>query len=98
MHGIDFPLAVAQLLWLVASTRLLPAPHQILSASEWRTRVVFHGFMIIVFVLFSDGWFGTFFRMEGKRYFAAHTEIELASRIQVQLVSPVEMRTRDFEI
>jgi hypothetical protein len=33
-----------------------------------------------------------------KRYFAAHTEIELASHIQVQLVPPVEMRTRDFEI
>ena len=92
------PFAVAQVLWLVASTRLLPAPHQILSPSEWRTHVVFHGFLVIVFVLFSYGWFGTFFRMEGKRYFAAHTEIELASRIQVQLVPPVEMRTRDFEI
>lgn len=92
------PLAVVQVLWLVAWTRLLPAPHHILSASEWRTQVAFHGFLIIVFVLLSYGWFGTFFRIEGRRYFAAHTEIELASRIQVQLVPPVEMQTRDFEI
>lgn len=92
------PLAVAQVLWLVASARLFPAPHQVLSLSEWRTHVAFHAFLIIVLVLFSYGWFGTFIRMEGKRYFAAHTEIELASRIQAQLVPPVEMRTRDFEI
>ena len=38
-----------------------------------------HGLLIIVFVLFSYGWFSTFFRIEGKRYFAAHTEIELES-------------------
>jgi serine phosphatase RsbU (regulator of sigma subunit) len=32
----------------------------------------------------------TFFQIEDKRYFAAHTEIELASRIQQQLVPPIQ--------
>jgi serine phosphatase RsbU (regulator of sigma subunit) len=51
-----------------------------------------------VFILFSYGWFGTFFQLKGKRYFAAHTEIELASRIQQKLVPPVELSTKNLEI
>jgi serine phosphatase RsbU (regulator of sigma subunit) len=54
--------------------------------------------LILGLVLFSYGWFGTFFRLEGKRYFAAHTEIELASRIQEQLVPPVNDTVDGVEI
>ena len=38
------------------------------------------------------------FRMEGRRYYVAHTEIELASRIQEQLVPPIEVKIADLEI
>lgn len=91
-------LVIAQVVWLVASAHLLPSPHRILTPAEWRTNVALHGLLIMAFVLFSYGWFGTFFRIEGKRYIAAHTEIELASRIQRQLVPPVRMSTEQIEI
>jgi hypothetical protein len=91
-------LAVAQVLWLIASARLLPPATRVLTSQEWQTNVALHGLLIIVFILLSHGWFGTFFQMEGKRYFAAHTEIELASRIQQQLVPLVELSTEHLEI
>jgi hypothetical protein len=75
-------LAVAQILWLVASARLFPPVEHVLTLEDWKTHVALHGFLLIVLILFSYGWFGTFFQMEGKRDFAAHTEIELASRIR----------------
>jgi hypothetical protein len=90
--------AAAQLTWLITSARLIPATYRQLPYAEWRTHVAFDGLLIMVFVLFSYGWFGTVFRIEGKRYIAAHTEIELASRIQKQLVPPIEIRTREFEV
>lgn len=57
-----------------------------------------HAGLIIVFVLFSYGWFGTLFRIEGRRYYAAHTEIELASRIQQQLAPAIEMTAGNTEV
>jgi serine phosphatase RsbU (regulator of sigma subunit) len=98
MPKVLWALAIAQVLWLIASPRLLPSVQRVLTAQEWRTNVAFHGVLILVLILFSYGWFGTFFQMEGKRYFAAHTEIELASRIQRQLVPPVELSTENLEI
>jgi len=56
-----------------------------------------HGLLIMGLILFSYGWFGTFFQMEGKRYFAAHTEIELATQIQQRLVPPIQMKTGNVE-
>ncbi len=89
---------VIQISWMVASARLFPAAHRNLTQSEWQSQVAFHGFLILVFVLFSYGWFGTFFQAEGRRYYAAHTEIELASQIQKQLVPPIGLRTNTVEI
>lgn len=91
-------LAVAQFLWLLASSRIHPSIQSTLTVQQWRTHVAFHGFIILVLILFSYGWFGTFFRMEGRRYFAAHTEIELASRIQKQLVPPIDTRVANLEV
>jgi len=91
-------LAIAQTIWLVASARLLPAPQHIFTSEEWRTHVILHGLLIMGLILFSYGWFGTFFQIEGKRYFAAHTEIELASRIQQQLVPPIDVTVGNVEI
>jgi sigma-B regulation protein RsbU (phosphoserine phosphatase) len=41
--------------------------------------------------------FLSFLRLEGKRFFAAHTEIELASGIQRQLVPPIATVSNGFE-
>src|SRR5262249_36159023 len=41
--------------------------------------------------------FIVFFRQEGKRYFAAHTEIQLASAIQAELVPAISTRSGRFE-
>jgi hypothetical protein len=90
-------LAAVQVVWLITSAQMLPSGDRHLPLTEWRTHVAFDGLLIMIFVLFSYGWFGTFFRIEGKRYIAAHTEIELASRIQKQLVPRVEVRTGEFE-
>jgi hypothetical protein len=98
MPKLLITLAVAEILWLIASSRMYPLPQNTFSAEQWRTHVALHGFVILVLILFSYGWFGTFFRLEGRRYFAAHTEIELASRIQQQLVPPIHMRTENLEI
>jgi serine phosphatase RsbU (regulator of sigma subunit) len=91
-------LAAAQTVWLALAAHFSPAPNRVFTSSEWRTQVAVHGFLILVLVLFGYGWFGTFFRMEGRRYYAAHTEIKLASSIQQQLVPPVAIMKDQFEV
>jgi hypothetical protein len=92
-------LAVAYLLAIITFGRMSGPVHTgAFTTEEWRTHVAFHGFLIMVFVLFSYGWFGTFFRMEGKRYYSAHTEIELASRIQEQLVPQIQLTVGEIEV
>lgn len=98
MPKVLLALVMVQVLWLIASARLLPSAQRGLTSHQWQTQVALHGFFIIVLVLFAYGWFGAFFQMEGKRYFAAHTEIELASRIQEQLAPPIELSTGNLEI
>jgi len=91
-------LALAQTLLLVAVAQLMPAQHRVLSPQQWKAEVALHGFLLLILILFSYGWFGTFFQMEGRRYFAAHTEIELASRIHQQLVPPIHRTSGDIEV
>lgn len=98
MPKVLIALAVVQTLWLIVSSRMLPSPHNTFTAEQWRMHVALHGFILLVLILFSYGWFGTFFRLEGRRYYVAHTEIELASRIQQQLVPPIQVRNADLEI
>jgi len=76
----------------------MPAQHRVLSPQQWKAEVALHGFLLLILILFSYGWFGTFFQMEGRRYFAAHTEIELASRIHQQLVPPIHRTSGDIEV
>jgi hypothetical protein len=90
-------LAIAQISWLIALARIFPPLQRTFTAEDWRTHVDLHGLLIIGLILFSYGWFGTFFQMEGKRYFAAHTEIELASEIQRQLVPPIDAKAGNIE-
>jgi hypothetical protein len=62
MPKLLITLAIAEVLWLIASSRMHPLPQNTFSAEQWRTHVALHGFVIIVLILFSYGWFGTFFR------------------------------------
>ena len=90
--------AALQVTWLILAPHLSPPRNNVFTSSEWRAHVAVHAGLIIVFVLFSYGWFGTFFRIEGRRYYAAHTEIELASRIQQQLVPPIAINESEVEV
>jgi sigma-B regulation protein RsbU (phosphoserine phosphatase) len=90
-------LGIGQTAWLIALTRIFPPLHRTFTSEEWRTHVDIHALLIIGLILFSYGWFGTFFQMEGKRYFAAHTEIELASRIQKRLVPSIDLKEGNIE-
>ena len=56
-----------------------------------------HALVIVLCVAAGYGLFIAFFRVEGKRFFAAHTEIQLASAIQNQLVPPIEFTSINFE-
>ncbi len=87
-----------QLVWMIGSARLFPAHQRNLSPSDWQAQVALHAFLIFILILFSYGWFGTFFQAEGKRYYTAHTEIELASQIQKQLVPPIDLVRGEVEI
>jgi hypothetical protein len=87
-----------QVVWMIGSARLFPAHQRNLSPSEWQSEVALHAFLIFILILFSYGWFGTFFQAEGKRYYTAHTEIELASQIQKQLVPPIDVVRGNVEI
>jgi len=60
MPKLLFALAVAQVLWLMASARMIPSAQRVLTSEEWRTHVALHGLLILVLILFSYGWFGTF--------------------------------------
>jgi hypothetical protein len=90
--------AVLQLTWFMLAPHFSPPQNNVFTFSEWRAHVAVHAGLIIVFVLFSYGWFGTFFRMEGRRYYAAHTEIELASRIQQDLAPPIAIDEKEIEV
>jgi hypothetical protein len=92
------PVAALQITLFILASHLTPPRNNVFTSSEWRAHVAIHAGLIIVLVLFSYGWFGTFFRMEGRRYYAAHTEIELASRIQQQLAPPIAMTENEVEV
>jgi hypothetical protein len=88
--------AIAQVAWIIAAARLFPAPH-----NDFYLRAMAHSR--------HPAWpahpgidplplrFGRFFQIEDKRYFAAHTVIELASRIQQQPVPPIQSTVGTIE-
>ena len=82
----------------ILSARLLPPVPHSLSVDQWRWQVLVHGGLILLFILSGYGLFILFFRREGARFFAAHTEIELASKIQERLVPPIAKQLWRYEI
>jgi hypothetical protein len=88
---------IVQIFYFTLVSRATP-PHRTLSVEEWRAGVLIH--CVVALILVNAGYvlFITFFGMEGKRFFAAHTEIELASAIQRKLVPTVAIKAKGFEI
>ncbi len=89
-------LGVIQFVAFAIIGRYTPHMHA-LSNQQWRDQVTLHGVLMLVFIVAGYVLFLSFFRLEGKRFFAAHTEIELASGIQRQLVPPIATVSNGFE-
>jgi hypothetical protein len=68
-----------------------------LAGPELRSAFVTHQLVALWMVIAGYICFIWFFRLEGRRFFAAHTEIKLASDIQRTLVPTIELQMRDFE-
>jgi serine phosphatase RsbU (regulator of sigma subunit) len=77
--------------------QVFPPVDQVLSTQQWRDAIATHGLITLCSIITGYVLFVLFFRQEGKRFFAAHTEIELASGIQRQLVPPVAKTIDGFE-
>ncbi len=88
---------IAQIFYFVLISRITP-PHRTLNVEQWRAGVLIH--CVVALILVNAGYvlFITFFGMEGKRFFAAHTEIELASAIQRKLVPTIALKAGGFEL
>lgn len=91
-------LFVAQIGASIFIAKIVPSVHQTLSASQWQSAVAVRGALIQGFVIGGYVLFFTFFSAEGKRFFAALTEIELASTIQRSLVPPLTLQLPGMEV
>jgi sigma-B regulation protein RsbU (phosphoserine phosphatase) len=90
-------LFVAQTAVFVAIGYYFPVHRHTLTNQQWRDQVTVHGVWVLLFIVAGYVLFLSFFRLEGKRFFAAHTEIELASGIQRQLVPAIATVSSGFE-
>jgi hypothetical protein len=89
--------AIAQVAAFFLLAQVLPPVSHLLSAQQWRDGIGIHGLLVLWFIIAGYVLFVVFFRQEGRRFFAAHTEIELASGIQRRLVPPVVLTAGGFE-
>jgi hypothetical protein len=91
-------MAFAQLAVLVVTTTVLPPTSRSLTVDQWRSQVLVHSVLTLFFILAGYLLFILFFRREGARFFSAHTEIKLASRIQERLVPTISKKVWRYEI
>ena len=68
-----------------------------LAGPPQRTLLIRHLGVTLVVIIAGYAFFVSFFRKEGRRFFAAHTEIKLASDIQRNLVPPINTQAAGFE-
>jgi Stage II sporulation protein E (SpoIIE) len=77
--------------------RYYTPPVRTLNIEQWRTGVATHAVLAIILINLGYIFFISFFQMEGKRFFAVQTEMELATAIQRKLVPPIAERIGGFE-
>jgi serine phosphatase RsbU (regulator of sigma subunit) len=70
---------------------------RILNTAQLRQEWVRHGVVALACIVAGYVLFIVFFRREGQRFFAAHTEIQLAAAIQAELVPAISTRSCGFE-
>src|SRR5581483_4228432 len=91
-----FPAQFAVMWWLVHAFRGIPHLARDSPAFETKLQIDANGALALIiagYVLFF-----IVFRWEGRRYFTAHTEIQLAADIHRSLVPPLSFRTDRFEV
>jgi hypothetical protein len=81
----------------IALGRYWPQKHQAFTPDQLRSELILHHVVIMILVVLGYLLLSSFFGMEGSRFFAAHTEIQLAGEIQKQLVPPIEESAAGWE-
>lgn len=89
--------AVAQLIVSLATNRYWPPALHVFGLEEMRTALRIRDVLTLIFIVVGYILMVTFFRMEGRRYFEAVTEVRLASEIQKELVPPIASEICGFE-
>lgn len=83
--------------YFTALNKFLPNAQRNLNSQQFHIAVILHGLAITAFISLGYTLFVAFFTAEGKRFFAAFTEIELAKGIQRELVPAVSLAESGFE-
>ncbi|HEX4773030.1 MAG TPA: PP2C family protein-serine/threonine phosphatase [Bryobacteraceae bacterium] len=81
----------------ISINKVYPQIHHDLSLEQIRSSIILHGLLITAFIVLGYILLTAFVGSEGKRFFAAHTEIELAAGIQRALVPPLSVTCDGFE-
>ncbi len=90
-------MAIATPVFFTALNTLYPLPDRTLTAAQVHNALIIHAVLITTFIALGYSLVVLFARAEGRRFFAAHTEIELASEIQRHLVPPLSVDSAAFE-
>ena len=90
-------LAAVQITLVFLSAKFWPPKPQALALDQLQRELLKHDGIVLGFILVGYLLLIHFFGMEGNRFFAAHTEIRLASEIQKQLVPPISKKAGAFE-
>jgi len=96
---VIFIVIPVQMVVLGLVLRFMPTPQQMKAAeiSQLQRRLILDAAMTIAGMVLAYSCFIFFFLSEGRRYFRAHAEIELASEIHRVLVPKIETKIGDFE-
>lgn len=81
----------------IALTHIWPQKVRAFTPDQLRSELILHHAVIMTLVLAGYLLLSSFFGMEGSRFFAAHTEIQLAGEIQKRLVPPIQQHTAGWE-
>jgi len=97
------PVALAiNVLSIVALPKLLPLYASKVplgtTVAQLHQRHVLDAMLVLGLVTLGYMFVFTFVSTEGARYFRLQTEIEVAQRVQAELVPPINLRTPDFEV
>jgi hypothetical protein len=97
------PLAIAlNLVSIFGLPKLLPLYSNKVPASttvaQLHDRHILDAWLVIGVVILGFMFFYTFVSTEGAKYFRLRTEIELAERVQAELVPPLHLNTKGWEI